>query len=76
VRQALIGRGAYGSVYLEKCESDLGSKPKLRAVKKMKKFVVSDEEIDYIRELEAVMKFSHRKVPINTALLPKHGIRC
>lgn len=60
VRQAVIGRGAYGSVYLEKCEA--GHKTKLRAVKEIKKHVVLGEELDYLRELEAIAKFSHPKV--------------
>lgn len=60
VRQALVGRGAYGTVYLEKCES--GDITKLRAVKEIKKWVVPGEELDYMRELEAVAKFSHQNV--------------
>ncbi|ETS75320.1 hypothetical protein PFICI_12264 [Pestalotiopsis fici W106-1] len=59
VRQKFVGRGAYGCVYLEQCE--IGSSQKLRAVKEIKKSVVPGEELDYMRELEAVAKFSHQK---------------
>ncbi|KAJ4329243.1 hypothetical protein N0V84_000369 [Fusarium piperis] len=36
----------------------------LRAVKEVKKFVVVGQELDYTRELEAIMKFSNDKVDI------------
>ncbi|KAI5920713.1 kinase-like domain-containing protein [Camillea tinctor] len=51
---AYIGQGSFGSVYRETC---LG---KIRALKKIRKFKAS-ETLDYTRELEAVMKFSHPK---------------
>lgn len=60
VRQSFLGQGAYGTVYLEKCEH--GREGKLRAVKEIKKFVVQGQELDYVRELEAIVKFSHPKV--------------
>lgn len=60
VRQKFVGRGAFGNVYLEQCE--VGSSQKLRAVKEIKKSVIPGEELDYMRELEAVAKFSHQKV--------------
>ncbi|KAI1861560.1 hypothetical protein JX265_009527 [Neoarthrinium moseri] len=64
VRREFIGRGAYGSVYLE--QSKVDSSYKLRAVKEIKKSVAPGEEVDYIRELEAVAKFSHQKKYLTT----------
>jgi hypothetical protein len=60
VRQAKVDHGAYGAVYLEKC--DLGSKTKLRAVKVINKHLNSGQELNYIQELEAVARFSHEKM--------------
>ncbi|WAO95561.1 Protein kinase domain-containing protein [Fusarium falciforme] len=57
VRQRYLGQGAYGTVYLEKRED--GGTGELRAVKELKKSVVPGHELDYARELEAIMKFSH-----------------
>lgn len=56
VREKFVGRGSFGNVYLEKCDSG-----KLRAVKEIQKFVKPGEKLDYMRELEAVAKFSHRR---------------
>ncbi|OAQ80658.1 protein kinase [Purpureocillium lilacinum] len=53
VRKTFIGRGAYGSVYLEECDPGQGDK-KLRAVKEIKKSVAPGDDLDYTRELEAV----------------------
>jgi hypothetical protein len=64
IRQKFVGRGAYGNVYLERCDSG-----KVRAVKEIQKFVQPGEEIDYMRELEAVAKFSHRNVSARHRLL-------
>jgi calcium/calmodulin-dependent protein kinase I len=63
VRDGCLGRGAYGTVYKERCEQ--GSQIKIRAVKEIKKSVVTGEEIDYARELEAVAKFSHARVGVS-----------
>ena len=60
MRQALLGRGAYGTVYLEKCGHGGSEKP--RAVKEIKKVLVPYKQLDYSRELEAIMKFSHERV--------------
>ncbi|ETS80188.1 hypothetical protein PFICI_07717 [Pestalotiopsis fici W106-1] len=59
IRREFVGRGTYGSVYLEQC--DIGNSQKLRAVKEIKKSIRPGEKLDYIRELEAVAKFSHQK---------------
>lgn len=59
-QEPILGRGRYGEVYLEKCQD--GGIELSRAIKIVKKFVVVGEELDYARELEAIMKFSHPKV--------------
>ncbi|TGJ76816.1 hypothetical protein E0Z10_g10823, partial [Xylaria hypoxylon] len=57
----LLGRGGFGSVWLEACVSG-PRQGELRAVKEVKKQDISaDATIDYGRELQAVAKFSHRK---------------
>jgi len=59
--ERFIGRGSYGTVWLEQCvegEREI----KLRAVKQIPKARQSPKPIDYTRELEAIAKFSHRKV--------------
>ncbi|KAI9368687.1 kinase-like domain-containing protein [Aspergillus egyptiacus] len=58
-RQRCLGRGAYGTVYLERCLDE--ERPKLRAVKVVPKTSHSSHAIDYTRELEAMVKFSQRK---------------
>jgi len=59
VREDILGQGAYGTVHLERCDQE---ERKLRAVKVVKKCLISGDELDYGRELEAVTKFSHPKV--------------
>lgn len=66
-QEPLLGRGRYGEVYLEKCHE--GGIELSRAIKIVKKFVVVGEELDYARELEAIMKFSHPKVCCSIAML-------
>ncbi|KAK5654581.1 hypothetical protein OQA88_7210 [Cercophora sp. LCS_1] len=56
-REGCLGRGAYGTVYKERCGS--GSRQRVRAVKEINKSIVAGEEIDHTRELEAIAKFSH-----------------
>ncbi|KAM3456708.1 hypothetical protein MY3296_001663 [Beauveria thailandica] len=58
VRVKELGHGAFGVVYLERCEES--RRTRSRAVKKIRK-VISGHNVDYTRELEAVMKFSHEK---------------
>jgi serine/threonine protein kinase len=58
-RDEVLGRGAYGVVYKERQEN--GSVQTLRAVKEISKSVVEGEKLDYTRELEAVIKFSHSR---------------
>ncbi|KAK5988212.1 Serine/threonine-protein kinase RAD53 [Cladobotryum mycophilum] len=56
-RESCLGQGAYGRVYLERCVH--GTEQKLRAVKEVKKFVVPGQDLEYLRELEAIIKFSN-----------------
>lgn len=63
-RERDIGGGSYGSVHLEKCvrgQRDI----QVRAVKKI---IIPTRQhakpIDYNRELEAIAKFSQRKVQV------------
>ena len=58
--QRHIGIGMFGTVWLEKCTSDGGSK--LRAVKEVRKIRENFDSIDYDRELEAIAKLSQQKV--------------
>jgi hypothetical protein len=56
-----IGGGSYGSVWLEQCvegKREIG----LRAVKQIIKPPQLLKPVNYNRELEAISKFSHRKV--------------
>ncbi|KAJ4200295.1 hypothetical protein NW759_015935 [Fusarium solani] len=54
-----LGQGTFGTVHLQTCR--VGGGNKLRAVKEVKKFVIVGQELDYTRELEAIMKFSNDK---------------
>ncbi|CAI7597261.1 unnamed protein product [Penicillium manginii] len=55
-----LGRGGFGSVWLERC-SRVNSQPKTRAVKAIKKSSASSQGIDLKRELQTIAKFSHWK---------------
>jgi hypothetical protein len=61
VRDQFLGQGAYGVVYRERCDQDENN-IKLRAVKQIRKFAVPGKELDYTRELEAIIKFSNPRV--------------
>jgi hypothetical protein len=56
-----VGGGGFGSVWLENCTEPGQHEPKVRAVKQMEINRWSIR-LDYNRELEAIAKFSHRKV--------------
>ncbi|KAM5348861.1 hypothetical protein ACJ41O_008684 [Fusarium nematophilum] len=56
-RDRVLGRGAFGVVHLERHEYD--GREVVRAVKEINK-TVGGQKMDYVRELEAVMKFSNR----------------
>ncbi|KAM7187994.1 Protein kinase-like domain containing protein [Naviculisporaceae sp. PSN 640] len=60
VRNACLGQGAFGTVYREKCEEGKRQN-EFRAVKEIKKRFAAGEELDYTRELEAIIKFSNPK---------------
>ncbi|KAK1827472.1 kinase-like domain-containing protein [Podospora conica] len=57
VREGCLGRGAYGTVYMERCDD--GPQSRVRAVKEINKTVIAGEHIDHTRELEAIAKFSN-----------------
>lgn len=59
VREARLGIGAHGTVYRERLEGQ----ETLRAVKEIKRSTC--EELDYSRELEAIVKFSHPRVHLS-----------
>jgi hypothetical protein len=62
-----IGFGTFGNVFLqEETLSKLASskKPELRAVKEISKFKIEKYEIEYMRELEALMKFHKSRYDI------------
>ncbi|KAK4182575.1 kinase-like domain-containing protein, partial [Podospora australis] len=58
IRAQRLGRGAFGSVWLEQCESPVREgTPPVRAVKEVK----VDPSVDVTRELEAIVEFSHNR---------------
>jgi serine/threonine protein kinase len=57
-RQREIGGGGFGTVWLEKCTKGGNRDIEVRAIKEIK----IARQINYYRELEAIAKFSHRKV--------------
>ena len=60
-RQKRINRGAYGEVFLEKCVK--GKREyELRATKRIDVNKTPIDISEYTRELEAIAKFSHRRV--------------
>lgn len=66
-----VGHGGFGVVWLESCTS--GNAKKIRAVKELKTVKENGSHVNYIRELEAVAKFSHEKVFKATVRMPKSG---
>lgn len=58
--EKILGRGSFGIVALYKCLTSEGP-AELQAVKMIEKAVVS-KGIDYYEELEAIAKFSQKKV--------------
>lgn len=56
-----LGKGGGGTVWLEECANQRSSM-KLRAVKSISKPTLDNPNVEYWRELEAIFKFSHRKV--------------
>lgn len=64
VRDKYLGQGAFGTVHRERCEEG-ERKNMVRAVKQIQKRLAADEELDYNRELEAILKFSNPRVIID-----------
>ena len=61
-RQRKIGGGGFGNVWLEKCTKGGNHDNEVRAIKQIDITGQHSGGIDYNRELEAIAKFSHRKV--------------
>ncbi|KAJ0425206.1 kinase-like domain-containing protein [Aspergillus carlsbadensis] len=57
-RDQFLGRGRFGTVWLERCLDD---SDKVRAVKRVPRQSRSSHATDFTRELEAMIKFSQRK---------------
>ncbi len=58
-----IGRGGFGEVWLERQRDNRDQPP--RAFRAVKEIAITDKRVkmsDYLRELEAILKFSHDKV--------------
>ena len=64
-RRKPVGNGSYGNIWLEQCEGE-DSQMELRAVKEVDKCPHNSKQVDYHRELEAIMKFSHPKAREST----------
>ena len=60
-REKQIGAGSFGSIWLERC-TDGGHGSKVRAVKQIRTSLGWTRSINCTDELEAIAKFSHRKV--------------
>lgn len=59
-KKRYLGIGAFGTVSLEECVSDSGSR--LRAVREVRRIAQDATPIDFNRELEAIAKLSQQKV--------------
>lgn len=62
-----LGEGASGSVWLHRCQAQ-SSDAELQAVKRMDKAKMASQDLDWHKELEAIAKFSQRKVRLPTGL--------
>jgi hypothetical protein len=66
-RKKRLGTGTYGTVWLEEFVPEAYAEGRFRAVKEIAKgFDSSVSDADYYRELEAIAKFSHDKVAIQS----------
>ncbi|KAM5353855.1 hypothetical protein ACJ41O_000505 [Fusarium nematophilum] len=61
IRQRELGRGGFGTVLLERRDPESPADHNLRAVKMLDMTKISPEDFDYVRELEALAKFSQEK---------------
>jgi hypothetical protein len=64
-RQRKIGGGSSASVWLEKCTKGGHGDVEVRAIKQIEIRRHSGQMLDFSRELEAIAKFSDRKVRIH-----------
>ena len=70
LRQSRLGRGSFGTVWLEECEHPYRrDTPPLRAVKEIHLQPGSNSQVDYTRELDAFAKFSQPKVSFSRRYL-------
>src|SRR5258708_2734123 len=66
LRQSRLGYGSFGTVWLEKCERPYRrDTPPLREVKEIRLQPGSNNQVDYIHELDAFAKFSQPKVSLS-----------
>jgi hypothetical protein len=56
-----LGRGACGEVHLQRCVKGKRTH-EFRAVKKIARSLSRADQFDYVSELEAIAKFSHKRV--------------
>lgn len=69
-REKRLGQGAYGIVWLETCDRPARKHgPVVRAVKEITIDSTAPGNMDYYRELEAVMKFSQDRVRGNRMMM-------
>ncbi|PYI24202.1 kinase-like protein [Aspergillus violaceofuscus CBS 115571] len=61
VKSKDLGVGAFGHVWLESCSSSDSEPPKLRAVKRVQKVIMFHHNMDYTREIQAMVRFSQPK---------------
>jgi hypothetical protein len=65
-RERTLGGGGYGTVYLERRQPGSGDdSPLLRAVKELQMHGRPRDGLNYIRELEALAKFSQKMVSLS-----------
>ncbi|CCF47418.1 calcium/calmodulin-dependent protein kinase type 1B [Colletotrichum higginsianum] len=61
-RKKRLGQGAYGTVWLETCDRPARqSVPAVRAVKEIPIDAAKSDKVEYLQELEAIMKFSQSR---------------
>jgi hypothetical protein len=68
IREKRLGHGGFGVVWLERAHSNNQFSAGLRAVKELRLGREDDRRRECIRELEALIKFSQRKVGLFLAL--------
>lgn len=66
VKQKTIGQGGYGQVWVERKSNSTRATPELRAVKRI---LTTTQRRDYVRELEALAKFSSNKSKVRSSYM-------